>query len=203
MSETARREFLKFLAASPYVAALGGVTAFLGDRASAQRSVAMIRVFRRLRLPTVQIIGLASFHLHLHRCMRDVEAPPENFDDCTKDLLAFPDALFGDDDVAAAGDHSRADHPHVKIVHVQDAGDAFNHGDDGRHIGACRRAFEERFSARRMTSDYLTVYRRLLSSAAPQRDGDQRRSYPVAAMDIRHRPRRMPSTPRLAGGAID
>ena len=38
MSETARREFLKFLAASPYVAALGGVTAFLGDRASAQRS---------------------------------------------------------------------------------------------------------------------------------------------------------------------
>ena len=26
---TARREFLKFLAASPYVAALGGVTAFL------------------------------------------------------------------------------------------------------------------------------------------------------------------------------
>src|SRR5207248_1947232 len=30
--ETARREFLKFLAASPYVSALGGVTAFLGSR---------------------------------------------------------------------------------------------------------------------------------------------------------------------------
>src|SRR3989441_12801860 len=28
-TDTARREFLKFLAASPYVAALGGVTAFL------------------------------------------------------------------------------------------------------------------------------------------------------------------------------
>jgi len=35
MSEvsTARREFLKFLAASPYVAALGGVAAFLDQRA--------------------------------------------------------------------------------------------------------------------------------------------------------------------------
>ena len=33
---TARREFLKFLAASPYVAALGGVAAFLEKRSSAQ-----------------------------------------------------------------------------------------------------------------------------------------------------------------------
>jgi len=33
---TARREFLKFLAASPYVAALGGVTAFLEQRSFAQ-----------------------------------------------------------------------------------------------------------------------------------------------------------------------
>src|ERR1700733_6871352 len=32
----ARREFLKFLAASPYVAALGGVAAFLGRSALAQ-----------------------------------------------------------------------------------------------------------------------------------------------------------------------
>jgi len=39
MSETrstARREFLKFLAASPYVAALGGVTAFLERSGFAQ-----------------------------------------------------------------------------------------------------------------------------------------------------------------------
>ena len=35
---TARREFLKFLAASPYVAALGGVTAFLQQRAFAQKT---------------------------------------------------------------------------------------------------------------------------------------------------------------------
>ena len=35
---TARREFLKFLAASPYVAALGGVAAFLGDGVAAQRT---------------------------------------------------------------------------------------------------------------------------------------------------------------------
>src|SRR5262245_54183037 len=35
---TARREFLKFLAASPYVAALGGVAGFLGDSAAAQRT---------------------------------------------------------------------------------------------------------------------------------------------------------------------
>src|SRR2546428_7595020 len=33
---TARREFLKFLAASPYVAALGGVTAFLERSGLAQ-----------------------------------------------------------------------------------------------------------------------------------------------------------------------
>jgi 4-hydroxymandelate oxidase len=35
---TARREFLKFLAASPYVAALGGVAAFLGRGVSAQNA---------------------------------------------------------------------------------------------------------------------------------------------------------------------
>jgi len=35
-SSTARREFLKFLAASPYVAALGGVAAFLEERGLAQ-----------------------------------------------------------------------------------------------------------------------------------------------------------------------
>ena len=35
---TARREFLKFLAASPYVAAFGGVSAFLPQRASADQS---------------------------------------------------------------------------------------------------------------------------------------------------------------------
>jgi len=35
---TARREFLKFLAASPYVAALGGVAAFLQQRALAQNT---------------------------------------------------------------------------------------------------------------------------------------------------------------------
>src|ERR1700688_3899055 len=33
---TARREFLKFLAASPYVAAFGGVAAFLEQRGMAQ-----------------------------------------------------------------------------------------------------------------------------------------------------------------------
>jgi 4-hydroxymandelate oxidase len=37
---TARREFLKFLAASPYVAALGGVSAFLPQRTFAQRTQA-------------------------------------------------------------------------------------------------------------------------------------------------------------------
>ncbi len=35
---TARREFLKFLAASPYVAALGGVAAFLEQRGFAQNA---------------------------------------------------------------------------------------------------------------------------------------------------------------------
>jgi 4-hydroxymandelate oxidase len=39
-TSNARREFLKFLAASPYVAALGGVGAFLEPRTSAQRAQA-------------------------------------------------------------------------------------------------------------------------------------------------------------------
>ena len=38
----ARREFLKFLAASPYVAAVGGVSAFLGERAYAQRGTGVV-----------------------------------------------------------------------------------------------------------------------------------------------------------------
>src|SRR6202162_2942048 len=37
-SSTARREFLKFMAASPYVAAFGGVAAFLKQSALAQTS---------------------------------------------------------------------------------------------------------------------------------------------------------------------
>src|ERR1017187_2939978 len=36
LTSTARREFLKFLAASPYVAAFGGVTAYLRQSAFAQ-----------------------------------------------------------------------------------------------------------------------------------------------------------------------
>src|ERR1700747_1131223 len=39
-ANTARREFLKFLAASPYVAALGGVAGFLGQSVAAQRGPA-------------------------------------------------------------------------------------------------------------------------------------------------------------------
>ena len=45
-TSTARREFLKFLAASPYVAALGGVSAFLAPRASADQSQAAADVIQ-------------------------------------------------------------------------------------------------------------------------------------------------------------
>jgi len=37
-TDTARREFLKFLAASPYVAALGGVAAYLQRNVFAQNT---------------------------------------------------------------------------------------------------------------------------------------------------------------------
>src|ERR1700716_1871626 len=40
-TSAARREFLKFLAASPYVAALGGVGAFLEQRGLAQSAQAL------------------------------------------------------------------------------------------------------------------------------------------------------------------
>ena len=46
-ASTARREFLKFLAASPYVAAFGGVAAFLQPRVAGQRAAEAADVITR------------------------------------------------------------------------------------------------------------------------------------------------------------
>ena len=52
-------------------------------------------------------------------------------------------ALLRDDDVAAAGDDSGTDHPHVKVVHVEHARRRFDRGDHGGHVGSRRRALEK------------------------------------------------------------
>ena len=69
----------------------------------------------------MHVTRLASLHLDLHGGVRDVETVLELTDDLSHDLLALPNALLGDDDVAAAGDDARADHPHVQIVDVEHA----------------------------------------------------------------------------------
>src|SRR6266496_1224975 len=131
----------------------------------AQRSVAMIRMFRRLRLPTVQIIGLASFHLYLHRRVRDVKTPFDVADHLPHDLLSLPDALFGHHDVTAARHDARTDHPHVEIVDVEYPRHRLDRGDDAGHVGAGWRAFEQN---RRALAEN--------AEAAPQNEhGDQHR----------------------------
>ena len=46
--------------------------------------------------------------------------------DRAQHLLSFPDALLGHDDVAAAGDDTRTDHPDVQIVNIEDAAHALD-----------------------------------------------------------------------------
>jgi 4-hydroxymandelate oxidase len=65
-SSTARREFLKFLAASPYVAALGGVAAFLKEGALAQDSPASSVITD----PT-KALDVFDFEEAAHRKVRD------------------------------------------------------------------------------------------------------------------------------------
>ena len=63
---TARREFLKFLAASPYVAALGGVTAFVRQRAFAQQTQPTQQPFDVLDSPT-GALNVFDFEETAHR----------------------------------------------------------------------------------------------------------------------------------------
>src|SRR5437879_2410034 len=60
---TARREFLKFLAASPYVAAFGGVTAFLEQSGLAQQTREASEV---IASPT-QALNVFDFEEAAHR----------------------------------------------------------------------------------------------------------------------------------------
>lgn len=69
----------------------------------------------------VHIVGLAAFHFDLDSRMRDVELTLDVMHDGAQHLLAFANALFGDEDVAAAGDDAGADHPHMEIVDIEHA----------------------------------------------------------------------------------
>ena len=101
------------------------------------QTVRLVRVTRRRasQRDAVHVVVLAALDFHLDGRVRDVEAALEIVDDGAQDLLAFADALFGHDDVAAAGDHAGAHHPDVQIVNVEHAGDAFDRVD---HAPACR-----------------------------------------------------------------
>jgi glycosyltransferase involved in cell wall biosynthesis len=55
------------------------------------------------------------------------------------------------------------------VATVDDAVDAVRRvGQLDRH--ACRRAFEERFDARRMAREYVALYERLVASGSPRGD---------------------------------
>jgi isopentenyl diphosphate isomerase/L-lactate dehydrogenase-like FMN-dependent dehydrogenase len=66
-TSTARREFLKFLAASPYVAALGGVTAFLRQSGLAQTSPAAPEVIAS----PAEALNVFDFEEAAHRKVRN------------------------------------------------------------------------------------------------------------------------------------
>src|SRR5437762_1978003 len=67
--------------------------------------------------------------------------------DGAQHLLAFPDALLGHENVAAAGDDAGADHPHVEIVDIEDTAHTLDSRDDPRHVHPRRRAFEQHHGA--------------------------------------------------------
>jgi len=64
-------------------------------------------------------------------------------DDPSYDLLALANALFADEQMAAARDNARADHPHVEIVNVEHAPDTTNGGNHGGHVCAGWRSLEK------------------------------------------------------------
>src|SRR3954449_3970923 len=91
----------------------------------------------------VHVGGIAALDLHLNRGMGDVEPLFDVAHDRAKHLLALPHALLRHDDVAAAGDDARTDHPDVQIVDVENAVDVLHRGNHGGHVRAGRRALEE------------------------------------------------------------
>ena len=96
----------------------------------------------------------SSAALHYVRSRRSLPLPPARscgdmetvFDVAhhrAQHLLPFTDALLRDQDVAAARHHAGPDHPDVEIVHVENAGHAFDRGNHRRHVHPRRRAFEQ------------------------------------------------------------
>src|ERR1700686_1806546 len=68
---TARREFLKFLAASPYVAAFGGVTAFLKQNGLAQTIAQKDPAPSDVIAPPADALDVFDFQEAAHRKVRD------------------------------------------------------------------------------------------------------------------------------------
>jgi isopentenyl diphosphate isomerase/L-lactate dehydrogenase-like FMN-dependent dehydrogenase len=66
-ASTARREFLKFLAASPYVAALGGVAAFLEERGLAQSLAQSVTPTSEVITKPVDALNVFDFEEPAHR----------------------------------------------------------------------------------------------------------------------------------------
>src|SRR5260370_1113080 len=70
-TSTARREFLKFLAASPYVAALGGVTAFLEQSGMAQATPPKSPAASEVISSPAEALNVFDFEEAAHRKVRD------------------------------------------------------------------------------------------------------------------------------------
>src|SRR6202790_3976489 len=70
-TSTARREFLKFLAASPYVAALGGVTAFLEQSGLSQAVAPKAPAASDVISSPAEALNVFDFEEAAHRKVRD------------------------------------------------------------------------------------------------------------------------------------
>src|SRR5262245_63787132 len=66
-SSVARREFLKFLAAGPYVAAFGGVAAFLEERGFAQRAASGAAALADVIASPADALNVLDFEEAAHR----------------------------------------------------------------------------------------------------------------------------------------
>src|SRR5262245_12026952 len=82
----------------------------------------------------VHVIRLAPLDLDLDGCVPDAEVVPEHPGHGREYLLAAPDALLRDEDVAARGEYPGSDRPDVQVVDPEDPGDPADGPLKGLHI---------------------------------------------------------------------
>lgn len=68
----------------------------------------------------IQLVLVAPFDFDLNRRVPDAEVVPEHPGHGLEDLLAAPDALLGDEDVAGRNVYPRGDGPDVQVMDPED-----------------------------------------------------------------------------------